>query len=294
MAGLLVACLLVMFSTTPARAAPQVEVRSEGSCPSAEQISTALAYMLKASGADSPKQAGSQILILSVADLGASYRAALAGQARGYEDPARDCEERARVVAVFAAVIIEPPELAAREQGRAPPRREHVELRAGAVADAGLQNDRRGPGWGGEVRAALVGKRLGVELGVGAQTGDTLAWGDYRARITRFPMDISVRGSVRGNHSTASLSLGLAAAFFTLRGTGGSLPVQDSGTRFDLGAVTALSLLLFPARGVSPFVTVHASLWPRPYQVVVEPLGEVGSTPVLWLGATLGLATVVP
>jgi hypothetical protein len=285
---MLVVCAMGSSLSTSAFAKPVIEVRSEGTCPSSEQVSAALTYLLKASAGE--EQDHAPALPLLVTDLGPSYRATLAGQARAYDDASRDCEERARVVAVFAAVILEPPEIAAREKPMVETPRRRVELRVGALSDVALQASRLGFAWGGEIRAALLGRWLGLEIGAGAQTGTTLAWASYQASMTRFPIDLSLRGSLRGDRTVASASLGLAGAFFTLRGTGQALPVQNSGTRFDVGAVSMLSLALFPKTRLSPFATLHASLWPRPYKVVVDPVGQVGSTPQLWLGVTLGLA----
>jgi hypothetical protein len=75
-----------------------------------------------------------------------------------------------------------------------------------------------------------------------------------------------------------------------LRGEGTGVPVHDGGTRLDLGLRSALAVALLPAARFSPFLSLHVSVSPKPYGVVVDPVGQVGSTPQVWVGATLGLA----
>ena len=273
-------------------AAPSLRVQSEGGCPSAEQVSVALDYLLKQSGDSAKTDAAAEAWTLVVTDLGQHYRVSLAGEVRAYEDFARDCEERARVAAVFAAITLEPPEVAERAKSPAPlpARRRQLELRLGGLAELGVERSDRTFIAGGELRGAWVGQILGMEIGAGAESPATLAWGDYRAQITRFPLDVGVRAVLRRTRAVASLSAGLAVTVFNLHGEGAALPVHDDGTRVDLGLRSAVSVLLLPAARFSPFLGLHVSVSPKPYAVVVDPVGQVGSTPQVWVGATLGIA----
>jgi hypothetical protein len=273
-----------------ALAAAPLHVQSEGTCPNAEQVSAALNYLLKESG-DTPGSdttATAQTLVL--VDLGPRYQVALDGQTRDYADPVRDCEERARVAAVFAAMIIEPPEVTARATPLAPAHSRQVELRVAGLADVGVERSSQAFTAGGELRGTLVGQRWGIEIGAGAEWPATLAWGAYRARITRFPLDVSVRGVLRRTHAMVSISAGVAVVPFNLRGEGAGVPVHDGGTRLDLGLRSALSVALLPAARFSPFLSMHVSVLPKAYGVIVDPVGQVGATPQVWVGATLGMA----
>jgi hypothetical protein len=256
------------------------------------QVAAALDYLLKGSGQMVAPDTAITDLVLEVAALGPRCRVSLAGQTREYEDPARDCEERARVAAVFAAITLEPPEVAGRAEPPvpSPSASRAFELRVGAVANLGLQQSHLALAWGGELRAALFGQRWGIEIGAGGQAPADLAWGAYHAKITRFPLDLGLRGILRRAHVTGSLSAGVALAVFHLRGDGTGLPVQDGGTRLDLGFRSALSVEFLPGARVSPFMTLHVSVWPRRYAAFVEPLGEIGAIPLVWVGATLGIA----
>jgi hypothetical protein len=286
---LAIGCALAWLGVVhSAHAAVPLQVQSEGTCPSAEQVSVALDYLFKGSG-ESPNLDGfTKNLLLTVTDLGPRYQASLANQTHEYADPDRACEERARVVAVFAAITLEPPEVAARAKKPTPPAR-HFEFSVAAVSDVGQQNAHRTYSWGGELRASLVGRRWGIELGVGGQAPTTLVWGSYRAKITRFPLDLSLRGMVRWSKAVASLSAGPALAVFNLRGEGAGLPVHDGGTRLDVGVRSALSLGILPDSKVSPFVSLHLSVWPRTYEAMVDQVGQVGTTPQVWVGVTLGI-----
>jgi hypothetical protein len=289
-AAVLVALVAAFGALRMAEAAPPLRVQSAGRCPNAEQVSTALSYLLKASDDAAGSDTAAAALTLVLVDLGPRYQVALDGQTRDYADPIRDCDERARVAAVFAAMTIEPPEVAARARPPAPSHSRQVELRVAGLADVGLERSSQAFTAGGELRGAIVGQRWGVEIGAGAEWPATLAWDAYRAHITRFPLAVSVRAVLRRTRALVTISAGVAMVPFTLRGEGTGVPVHDGGTRLDLGLRSALAVALLPAARFSPFLSLHVSVSPKPYGVVVDPVGQVGSTPQVWVGATLGLA----
>jgi hypothetical protein len=293
---------MVFGATSSARAAPSVRVESDSDCPSAAQVSAALDYLLGGARQTAAADTGTTDLVVQVEDGGPRYRVTFAGQTRQYEDLARDCQERARVVAVFAAVTLEPPEVAGRPRPPTAPRRavrpvvqpptaeRPFEVRVGMDSDVGFQRSRRALAWGGDVRAALSGRHWGIELGLGAQAPARLQWGVYQAKITRFPIDLSARGLFGSTRAVMSLSAGVAFAIFHLRGEGPGLPVRDGGTRLDVGLRSSLGLELLPAARFSPFIALHGSVWPRRYAAVVDPVDQVGTVPLVWVGATLGVA----
>jgi hypothetical protein len=281
-----------VLGAVPARAAPPLRVYSDGDCPSATQVSTALNYLLQGSGTTAASDHTVPDLVLAVADEGPRYQVFLADQSRGYVDLKRDCQERARVVAVFAAITMEPPEVTGHSKPLPPqpPRHSALEFRVGAVSDMGVSGSSQPLTFGGELRAILAGQRWGIEFGAGGQAPAGLAWGVYQAKITRFPMDLSLRGALRGAHVVVSASVGPAWAIFRLGGEGAALPVRDDGTRLDLGLRCAASLQVLVGTRVSPFITLQGTVWPRPYAIIVDPVGQVGTTPPVWVGATLGVA----
>jgi hypothetical protein len=40
---------------------------------------------------------------------------------------------------------------------------------------------------------------------------------------------------------------------------------------------------------MTPFVDLHAEYFPRPYVIDVDPVGDIGTTGHLWVGASLGV-----
>ena len=293
-AGFLAAAASLGAART-AEAMVTLPVQSEGTCPNADRVTAALDYLLRGFGSLPETDPVPLSPTLVVVDLGSRYQVSLAGQTRAYEDPARDCEERARVAALFAAVTMEPPEVAARAKPPAPspPRSRYLELRVGGLSEVGVASAHQAFTGGGELRATLTGQHWGVEMGAGADWPATLAWGSYRAQITRFPLDLCARGILRRQGAIASLSAGVVVALFNLRGEGAGLPIHDGGTRADVGLRAAVSVLLLPTARFSPFVSLHASVSPQPYAVIVDPIGQIGATPQVWVGATLGVAVAV-
>jgi hypothetical protein len=290
------------WSSAAAWAAAPVQVHSDGDCPSAAQVSAALDYLFRDAPAAAGVGSGGPLPELAVVDLGAGYRVSFEGQAREYADAARGCEERARVAAVFAAVVLEPPEVAERARAVAPvtpvPARTApggFELRAGGVLDVGPRQGGSALSSGGELRIAATGRRWGLELGAGARAPARLTWGSYQAQLTRFPFDVDARVVWRRPHLTTTAATGLVATVIDLRGEGTAVGAPASGTRLDLGARAALSLqfLQSPSAWLSPFVALQASVSPRPYRAIVDPVGQIGTAPWAWVGATLGVAVAL-
>jgi hypothetical protein len=211
-AGLCVVALSLLSG--PARAAAPPTIVTVGECPRREQLATALAALLR-TGEPASSAQNSSGQRLSVEDLGARYRVSLQGEGqenvlRDYDDEARDCAERARIAALFAAVTLEPPEVAARRKSvAAAPAPNRYELRLGASTALGLQSP-LSTAFGAELRGALLVGRWGIELGAGAFSPAHLSWRSYEAAMTRFPFDVSVRGSLHAGPVAAGLSAGVA------------------------------------------------------------------------------------
>ena len=109
-------------------------------------------------------------------------------------------------------------------------------------------------------------------------------------RQQRFPLGIAAVTRHPISHDLVlSAAGGLSVVPFTLRGAG--LGPSTPGTRLDAGFHVATELRFFvhdlrPA----PFIDVHADYFPRSYTVEVDPLGTIGRTGHLWIGASLGVS----
>ena len=60
-------------------------------------------------------------------------------------------------------------------------------------------------------------------------------------------------------------------------------------TRFDAGARLALELKV-AGHALVPFANLHLEYFPRTYEIVVAPLGNIGTTAPLQIGLSIGVA----
>jgi hypothetical protein len=109
-------------------------------------------------------------------------------------------------------------------------------------------------------------------------------------RQQRFP--VSVAGALRlqpARSLDVTVALGVALTPFTLRGQG--LATSSPATRVDAGVRAGVDLH-FPtlAGRLTPFIGAHAEYALTSYAIDVDPLGQIGSTGRLWIGATAGVA----
>jgi hypothetical protein len=104
----------------------------------------------------------------------------------------------------------------------------------------------------------------------------------------RFPCSLAATVHRRPSaHLEVGAALGAALTPFTLHGQGldTTLPV----TRFDAGARLALELKV-AGHALTPFANLHLEYFPRTYEIVVAPLGNIGTTAPLQIGFSLGVA----
>ncbi|HVV52298.1 MAG TPA: hypothetical protein VHO06_21695, partial [Polyangia bacterium] len=144
--------------------------------------------------------------------------------------------------------------------------------------------------WGGELRLALGQGALGFAVSAGVLAPTVSSFGSVAVREQRFPLAAVVslgRELPRGLRLAGEL--GLAVVPFTLRGEG--LDTVAPATRLDVGARLGGELRLpLLAEHLAPFIGLHAEYFPRDYAFAVDPLGDVGTSSHLWLGASLGAA----
>jgi hypothetical protein len=285
-------------------ARPGLAVEVTGECPGREAVHAAL---LAALGRETP---GPSAEPPRVTDLGDRFEMAALGQTRQVPDPERDCAERARTAAVFIALALNPPAFQARAEpaitrtappaappaaepaGEAPssPRWSSLALAArvdGVPADGSSSS--LAVAGGAELTGAIGRGALGIVAGAAILAPTDGTFSGVIVRQQRFPLNIgvTVRHELARRFELAGAA-GLALVPFTLRGEGlgSSLPA----TRLDTGARLACALR-FPVTGhLTPFVGLHAELFPRAYVIDVDPLGSIGSTGRFRFGASLGLS----
>jgi hypothetical protein len=275
-------------------------VEAPGQCPGQEAVLAALYPVLGDEVMRSTHGAA------RVSDLGDHFEVVALGQTRQYSDAARDCAERARVAAVFITLAINPPMFAMPPPPRivevkprppepivapspSPSPSTWVRLGIGLRIDGGAGGDLDGvTPWGGEGRIAIGRGAFGAQV-----TGGVL--GPIEGRLSsvvvheqRFPSSMGVVGRRVFPRVEGALSIGLALVPFTLRADG--LATSHQERRLDAGARIGLEVRVLRVPLMSPFAGLHAEYFPRSYAIDVDPLGNIGSTGHLWVGAVVGIA----
>jgi hypothetical protein len=153
---------------------------------------------------------------------------------------------------------------------------------------AGLDGQAWAPGWGGVVRLGLGRESLGLVLGVGGFWPTDTAIGGVRLRQWRMPVDIGVRATATTGRVSWYGEIGVVAAILGERAL--DLWASKSGMAFELGGRLSLAARWEPSAKVAPFLALSLDAIPDPPSVAALPMGTVGRTSYLWLGACLGLS----
>ena len=293
--------LTLLFALIAAAAASPVPVAVTGACPSAEAVTAALGSALgneaTTSVADVPR----------VSDQGDRFSVVVRGQTRQFVDAARDCDERARAAAVFIALALNPPVVpaapapvvrdGAAQQVVAPlpaptPTLERwIAVAAAARLDGGTASA-NSAAIGFEARAAVGWRWLGVAATAGVLAPTESQFSSVTVRQQRFPLSVALTAQHGiGPRLAVGGAVGAALVPLTLRGEG--LDGGSQSTRLDAGVRLAVELRIRATPRLAPFVDVHAEIFPRAYQLDVDPIGTVGSTGRLWLGVSAGLSFAV-
>jgi len=272
-------------------------VDARGDCPSGAAVTAALLPVI--GNVSVPANSAPR-----VSDLGDRFEAAAAGQSGLYVDPARDCVERARVAAVFIALALNPPSFQSPPPRAAVPkpvRRRWLQVGAAARMD-GATTGNAPPDtalvWGGELSLAAGSGAFGGVVTAAALSSSVAQFSRFNptvgVREQRFPFGVAFRFQGDG---PARLRLGaeLGAALVLATFKAEDLQMTSSAVRLDVGLRGALQLRLpVGGHGLAPFVGLHAEYFPKPYKLDVDPIGTVGSSSRLWLGATVGVLFETP
>lgn len=289
-------------------AAPVAAISVDGTCPDERAVDLAITALIPRGVAALPESAA-----ISLEDLGETYRVDVkadgVARARLFRDAARDCEQRARFAAVFIVLTLLPPELALSVQAPPlppappppppvvvtppvpppPPRR--LRLEAGVLAEGApaVAASASMLALGGELRAAYRLGPVAATLGIGFEPRISFSLGGLDGRELRVPVDVGLRIQRMAGAVELGGELSVVAAPFHAEGLDTAMP--SSGTRLDVGA-RAGGLVRFagPRTRLAPFLGLHAVLFPWPYEIGTTPAGGLGTTAVLWLGATAGIS----
>jgi hypothetical protein len=289
----LTVCVWLVSLPVRAQVTPvHVRMAADG-CPSAallrEKLEPLLGEHAGALDISSAPLAAADVAQAEFVDLGARYRIDAAGQRREWDDPARDCVERARVAAVFIALnaratpaepasradTVEPVKLGVRIFGQVAyaPHNERGTGGAGLGAWLGYAC------WHVDVSAALL-----APVQVALRSTDAVA---ASATLTRLPLALTTACMFRAGRFGFGPSLGFGLDILRIRGSGTDRP--QTGFRVDPGLLAAAELRWRLATAWSLGLRLGFDAFARAYELEVEPAGSLGTTPRLWLSASLGL-----
>ena len=276
-----------------AHESPRLNLVVSSQCPSRELIEDQLAPLL---GERTPELDTS--IAIEITDQGENYHIGVGTAEREVHDPRRDCQERAKVSAVFIALNLpaRAPEVRPLPAPRPSPPPERP--MPGSQTQVGLQLlgaveyvpelSRAGKGfyagaslWGGRVELTLH-SGIFAPLNVLAAEREGVTY-----ELWRLPSSLTVGFSTGGQALSLGLGGGLAVDVLRLRGV--DVPNPDSGVRVNPGFLIALPLRLRANRHVAAVLVPTFTLFPRTYLVRLEPTREVDETPQFWLGARFGM-----
>lgn len=292
-----------------------------GACPAHEGV---LAALRKLGARDDPDRLATLAVDagLAITDLGSRFRVTVGGRTRDYEDVGRDCDRRARLGAVFAALVLAPGgqgEAASSEAAPEPPpgtpaplplppppvarpapevivaaappasSEPWLEVGAGAVMTVAPHRGAALASAGAAVGLARRGATwsLGMTLVVPVSAAD-LSIGGTSVALARYPLRLVIgRTLLAIGRLRASAQAGGVLSMLRVERTGP--PPTTKATRFEPGADAAVELELAAARDVSAFLGLSADWIPRTHPLTLEPEGEVDRTPAWWFSGVAGL-----
>lgn len=288
----------LVCSSARADNAVHVHVASDA-CPSATQLRDVLMPLL---GGETPLRfdppESSVIPRVRVIDQGTRYSVTIDDRTREIEDTARDCTERARVASVFIALNLHAHALSATTPE--PPAPTEPAESAADVWPVGLfvfgsaayTNDIASLAPGGGLGASLRVSPLVFQLsaGVFAPVDITLQpTGDTRGSVEmwRLPLVVSASYLWRAGGLEAGPTLGLELDALWMRGNNVDRPQTE--TRLNPALLAAIDARVRLTDAWFVLARLGASLFPRAYQLRVEPTGALGQTPQVGWSANLGL-----
>jgi hypothetical protein len=231
-----------------------------------------------------------------VRDLGTTWSVHVAGRSASYSDPDRNCPERTKIAAVFAALVLEPPDIgdssptpALRESASSAqprvPRAHRLDLAPEFLVAPGAGRRSSAMTWGGSLRWLASGERFGLTAGLEASYPTVAKVQPYELSLARISIDTSAGFSWRWSAAELGIELGPYGALLLAHGRG--LYSSASSTHMDAGGRLGFRAQTI-GRWVSPFLAFQAELSARRFSLMVDPIGNVGTAPRVWLGVLAG------
>jgi len=289
----------------------RLAIATSGTCPSSEQITEELHQLMPETKLEASLDVVDSDVVVS--DRGAGFSVQVRGQRRRFRDAERDCTERARHVAVFTVLVVDPlhvpaqatppaeeePEPAEKPRPPAPapalpkpPKARRalgtpLDLSLGPIAQVAVKSDAQGTTQAGGLGLRLrYGRGLGVALGIAGLLPSSLDYERARARATWVPFDLSLSLAERCDAWDVGLDVGLGGALLLVEGQ--ALDATQQASRLELGGRVGAQVRYWANEHAGIYGGMFATYFPQPYSLRVEGLGAVGQTPSAWLGGSLG------
>jgi hypothetical protein len=236
---------------------------------------------------------------IAVEDFGSGFQVTINGRQREYEDDARDCPRRARMAAVFVALVLgasvpEEPAPAVRLLAAAPRPVETpaattpatTQLELGAAFESGVGSGDGVALVGASARVAVGAGRVKAVAGVAVLAPGDATIGALTVSHTHVPFDLGVRLVALATRWELSVDVGAAGGWLRLRPTG--LEGPEPATVLEWGARAGVVLRYRASARLAPFIGVAAQWVASPADLFVLPRGVVGQAPRVWLSAAAG------
>jgi hypothetical protein len=284
-------------------------VGEETACPTPAQIVTVLRRLLPRtkvtaeSGPAAPADA-------AIKDEGSQYRVSIAGQEREFVDHARQCAERARHAAVFVALVLDPPmipepydappappvaappSLPPAERTAPPPRAPAtlpaLDLTLGGVLQvAPSAGERRATVATGAMAWVRAKRGLHLALGAGVLRG-AFEFDGVVADAWWVPIHMAAGMSFESDRWEGGAELGPSVGILSVLAR--DLAQAQNQLRLEWGARGAAFSRFWLSKNIALYLSAEALVRPSRYTLLIDPEGQVGLTPVLWLGGSAGLS----
>jgi hypothetical protein len=287
----------------------QLSIAAAGACPSAEDVGQELQELMPdAALSISPDVVDSDVI---VSDRGAGFSVKVRGQRKRFRDTKRDCLERARHVAVFAVLVIDPlhvpsnavndaeeepepekppeppPPPPPRPRPAAPESNTHFDFALGPLAQVALKTDASGGTQAGGLGLRLrYGGSVGIALGLAGLLPTSLHFAQADARATWAPMDLSLAFAQRVSSWEVELDVGVAPALLLVEGQ--ALDATQQAVRLEVGGRVGAQVRYWASTHAGIWGGMFVTYFPQPYTLQVQGIGTVGQTPAAWIGGSLG------
>jgi len=253
-------------------------------------------------------------------DLGESYRVTVWREGalvkKGYADPARDCDGRARFAAVFTVLTLMPPELGAEPPAQPEPKPETVPAPAAKPPKVEAEEEpthtpplppfvqlelsalyAHAPpileapslqSFGGELRLGLGRGELSGTLSVAYTPRAQFDLDGVQGDVTRLPFSVGAR--LRTDFDSWSLAADLGLLLVAQRVRATNLLLEHSRGSAEVGVRVGVQIARKVGSHFAPFVGAFVWFTPTPSDLSALPQGVIGNLPYVWLGGAAGVS----